>query len=632
MQVHLPERAIVDSSNLSTATFTVPPSAMAKLASTFISGLYSDPTRFVYELVANARDASRDVKVTLPTSLSRNFVVEDAGEGMTREFMMGGPYTQILSSTKDRDDTKIGGWGVGRLSALAICDSYLIETRYNSYLVRKDERGIPQIAHVGTSDVCGTRVTVAVPPGKVDDVRHAAYHALKWYDPPVRCNLDIPRPEILFGSRELGWAFRRSSGSETPQLVMGGYPYPLELNDIDDTAYRWNCHWRGLVLFAGPGFADVTANRQSLTYNDRTKANIKALLDKMKADLTAQVEREIAACATIFAAKRKLKEAVGTLPVLLQGVTYRGKPLVSWIGPAITGPVWIAEVGRRSRDVRKISVCDPKHTDAPEKLFVYDGDVPPKGTVARLYHAGHTSAILLRTSQADELEVPASCRIKVEDLPKPPPPVRGSSAPAKWWQMSPGRHTFGDFYARLSQLPAHAHYVRFDRGEPAGNRTTYDLARLLDGFAAFPHELYGIPKSGKVPQGWTEFTPALIRDHVKQELSKLGDVGRLLAIKEAWHEHVHHQVKNAIDAGHKKGPVPYQRLAGLKAELDRFPHDPRAIGAKLEQVGLPPLQLPELKPNDDPKRLSDEVLKLRPMLTLVLRGDVEIIAAYIQKP
>lgn len=199
MQVHLPNRDIRDSANLATATFHVPPSAMGKLAHTFITGLYSDPTRFVYEIAANAIDANPvGVKVTLPTALSKSFIVEDAGPGMSREFMFG-EFCQILSSTKDGDDKSIGGYGVGRLSPLGICDSYLVETQGASYLVRKDHQGVPEVAHVGPSKVTGTRVTVGVPPGKVGDVRAAANEALRWYDPPVECNLNIERPEILFG-------------------------------------------------------------------------------------------------------------------------------------------------------------------------------------------------------------------------------------------------------------------------------------------------------------------------------------------------------------------------------------------------------------------------------------------------
>ncbi len=86
-------------------------------------GQFSDPFTFLRELIQNAMDAgSETVDVTvayMPDFGGVEVIVADSGEGMDLD-IINDRLTQLFSSTKEDDYTKIGKFGIGFVSVFAL--------------------------------------------------------------------------------------------------------------------------------------------------------------------------------------------------------------------------------------------------------------------------------------------------------------------------------------------------------------------------------------------------------------------------------------------------------------------------------------------------------------------------------
>ena len=108
---------------------------------------YSSPITPIRETIINGLEVSDKVKVTITTNkkeenynllgsyTSANYsngviTIEDYGEGMSedfvRNFLLG-----VGASTKDEDDTKTGGFGIGAKSVLSITEQANWKTTHN---------------------------------------------------------------------------------------------------------------------------------------------------------------------------------------------------------------------------------------------------------------------------------------------------------------------------------------------------------------------------------------------------------------------------------------------------------------------------------------------------------------------
>lgn len=125
----------VNMSGVESVAFAIEDSAM--IYKLMYSTMFQDKEKVVLqELAANALDAHNaagkkdiPIRITLPTELSPELVIEDEGIGMSYDTVCN-VYPVYGRSLKSDNNSAIGGFGYGGKSPFSISDSYTVETTH----------------------------------------------------------------------------------------------------------------------------------------------------------------------------------------------------------------------------------------------------------------------------------------------------------------------------------------------------------------------------------------------------------------------------------------------------------------------------------------------------------------------
>lgn len=123
-----------------------------------INSLYKNPLgAIIRELTTNALEShmvantTRKVAIQLPTAYDQNFIIRDFGTGLDDEEVQ--KYLNTLFSTsKDKDNNLMGGFGLGSKSPLALVDTFNIISikngLKNNYSWIKEPGKLPSLIHL----------------------------------------------------------------------------------------------------------------------------------------------------------------------------------------------------------------------------------------------------------------------------------------------------------------------------------------------------------------------------------------------------------------------------------------------------------------------------------------------------
>jgi hypothetical protein len=174
------------------AQFTI--EASAKMFDILSNKIYENvPRAIIRELSCNAIDANIDAKcsdpirVYLPTPQTPSLIIEDSGIGMSHEDVMT-VYRSYGKSTKAGSNKVIGALGIGGKTPLAYTQQFTLETakdgKRNSYIIYKDDQGIPNVNLVNSVDCneTGTSVEMVVKPEDVEKFIRAAVITFVFFD------------------------------------------------------------------------------------------------------------------------------------------------------------------------------------------------------------------------------------------------------------------------------------------------------------------------------------------------------------------------------------------------------------------------------------------------------------------
>lgn len=298
-----------------------------------LTDLYSSPELAVLrEYSSNAKDSHAEagqtlpVKVTLPSTWNPVFTVQDFGVGMSSHDIKT-IYSSYGASTKQKDFSQVGAFGLGCKSALSLTQQFTLisikDGRKSTVLISRGDDGVGSVnvvSEVDTADANG--VTVSVPIENVSTFnQHVPGFFFTWE--PGSVLVDGNAPLSIFSDNFMSSADktvflknvdRYSNNHLRPgfSIVMGGMTYSINTRDIIPDFYSassevlrsvYNYLSSSAAAFAivPIGSVDLTPSREGVRYSDRTNAfltslfafvvdQISVMLSEMLSGLTTRAE------------------------------------------------------------------------------------------------------------------------------------------------------------------------------------------------------------------------------------------------------------------------------------------------------------------------------------------------------
>lgn len=285
--------------------------------------MYKDPIGAILrEYGQNCLDSHKRAGNTDPFTIEfpsiANPVIKfiDYGTGMDPAFIEDDEagYLSIFHSTKRGENESSGGFGVGRVSLLAITDSYTIENRYNGritvYNLFQNARGIPQLARISdgeTKEKNGVTITSSVPLNKINDFHSRAAAIYKFYDVIPNFVDYTGGPVIHFTSESpyqgknwyLDYDYKYGGRS---YIWMGCYSYEIDNAILSNRLTQeqnllLKC---GITFKVNVGDVSVNASREAVNYDEKTYQFIQDKLSEIFIDVYPILERELLNGKTIY--------------------------------------------------------------------------------------------------------------------------------------------------------------------------------------------------------------------------------------------------------------------------------------------------------------------------------------------
>jgi len=306
-----------------------------KFISLILDNSYKDPiTATVREICQNASEVDPNFTVHLPTDLEPWFAVIDNGTGLSRDDLV--KYASgIGASTKDKDNTKVGGFGIGMKVPFTMSDQYTIIDRYEgvqyTFSAYKDEFGDAQFVElstpVHTDEPNGLEIRVPVERFDFIKMKDKFVHALKYFNPKPETNVEVDWLEPEYITQGKDWGLRRKQSHEystESRIIMGNLWYPVDDEKIRDgysdpvgKLLRSN-----LDITLPIGSIDLPISREDILYSPRTIKVIRQKCEDIIEEFKVSAQQQIDKLTTPWEA---MDFANGNTLVQLSGVKLKWK-------------------------------------------------------------------------------------------------------------------------------------------------------------------------------------------------------------------------------------------------------------------------------------------------------------------
>jgi len=294
----------------------------SKMILTILDNAYSDPvTATIREICQNASEVDPTFNVHLPTDIEPWLAIVDNGGGLEPDELVR-LASGVGASTKDGDNTKVGGFGIGMKVPFTMSDQYTIINRYGgrtyTYSAYKDEFGEPQFrllldkkTEVGVE--CGIEVRVPVESREFSGVRNKIPQALNYFNPRPTTNTEVDWVDIEYivegvtpiSDTKWGVAGHDRSKRNWPEyevrfgrnsrVIMGNLYYEIDSEqvreDYGDVYDRILGH--AIDLYLPIGSVQLPLSREAILYTPATLARIRGVLDEVRDVLAKEVQTEV---------------------------------------------------------------------------------------------------------------------------------------------------------------------------------------------------------------------------------------------------------------------------------------------------------------------------------------------------
>jgi hypothetical protein len=308
--------------------FTI--AASVKAFEVLSSNLYQNKTLAVIrEITCNAVDAHKVaglpihmIEVHLPTYVDPVFWVRDYGAGLEHDDVLS-LYTTYFRSTKDQDNTQIGGFGLGSKSPFAVSDQFTVTSWYGGqkavYVCYKQD-GLPRVNHIST-EPCGpeTGIEVRVPltakSGNFGDWHVNAGKLFQWWPEAPTCNIDLFQfgiaPDVTRHDADYevddapAWSLFDTLERGTT-IIMGNVPYALDYASLPGLTNHLTSllSTLRLAIRVPMGSVSISPSRETLSYDAATIRYLTARLPEVMREIQVTIEKGIAGLPTLADARR----------------------------------------------------------------------------------------------------------------------------------------------------------------------------------------------------------------------------------------------------------------------------------------------------------------------------------------
>lgn len=296
----------------------------AQAFSILSSGMYKNPIKaIIRELSTNAVDSHIDAgtsdkpyDIQLPTRFTPLFRIRDYGTGLSKKDVLG-LYSTYFSSTKTDSNEQIGALGLGSKSPLGYTTSFSVVSYFNgektNFSVFIGDNGFPNIAVTGNAkskEPSGLEIIIPV--------KEEGYYMDRWYEnarevykffdkfPNIDNDEDVVKKLALRKptyEKTIGKIKIHSNSGSVANIVQGSIAYPLDYDQLEvDQHLLAIINNISFDIYMDIGEISFLPNREELSYDDKTKANIKGAMEVFVADLETDVVATISAI-------RKYKDA-----------------------------------------------------------------------------------------------------------------------------------------------------------------------------------------------------------------------------------------------------------------------------------------------------------------------------------
>lgn len=296
----------------------------------------------IREYSTNARDihiecgVKRPIEITPPNRLSRFFIVQDFGSGLSKDEFKD-IYTQYGASTKRESNDYNGSLGIGAKSAMTYTPVSNLTSvkdgiRYEVEVRRKASGGVEMKIIIETPDeVSPSGVTVRIPVASsdVDAFRSRIVNFFQWWEPETFKILgDLAVPYAKADLKPLGNSdrifFDLRGNVHDDIVVMGNVAYPSPFPRL--------CHDRSVVYFADNGEAVFTRSREGLMTVDSNRQLLERIGEKVKTNFETEVKDVMAKAESELEAYTLLRKDVTSLCYSYYGHRLDVKDYADWNG------------------------------------------------------------------------------------------------------------------------------------------------------------------------------------------------------------------------------------------------------------------------------------------------------------
>lgn len=331
-------KVILETSGMEEHSFGIKDENMGIILEMLRSRMYRDPIGSICrEIASNSRDANREVShgglpieigfnnsIIDPSDLVISF--KDNGPGISPDRMVN-VFCSYAESTKRDTNRFTGGFGLGAKTPFSYSDNFAIETVVDKvkylYVAAIDETQKGKIILLSKNDTDEENGTNIMIPIKREDrprFEKAVHKATTfWRTRPKYYGFDGSVPTLNILTKEDKFQVVKHEGlrdlnfSDHFYALIDGILYELDRNICSWARMGLTDHL--ILLEFNNGELTVSANRETLQYDDRTISKLNQRLTEVKERIIKIVKEEVEKAPTYFAAccKYSMYTGAGTL-------------------------------------------------------------------------------------------------------------------------------------------------------------------------------------------------------------------------------------------------------------------------------------------------------------------------------